>query len=144
MAGKRFVKIAYTGRVKDGEVFDSTSEEIAKKEGIYSEKKYYSPMTVIVGEGQVLEGLDDALSEMEKGEEREIVIPPEKAYGPRSPDHVRLVSLGEFRKKTSTPCPGCPSSWMVGVRGYRLFQEAGSGWTSTTSWRGKPLSSTLK
>jgi len=108
MAGKRFVKLAYTGRVKDGEIFDSTSEEIAKREGFYSEEKFYSPMTVVVGEGQVLAGLDDAISGMKLGEEKEVVIPPEKAYGHRNPDHVRLVSLGEFRKKNINPIPGMP------------------------------------
>ena len=102
------MKIAYTGRVKDGDIFDSTSEEIAKKEGLYDERKHYSPMTVVVGEGQVLAGLDDAIKDMEKGEEKEIVLLPEKAYGHRNPDHVRLVSLGEFRKKNINPVPGMP------------------------------------
>lgn len=103
-----FIKISYTGKIKDGRVFDTTSEEIAKKEGIYNEKGTYRPMPVILGEGQVIQGLDDALKEMTAGEEKTIEIPPEKAYGNRDSNLLRLVPLGMFKKQRITPVPGMP------------------------------------
>jgi len=36
---------------------------------------------VILGTGKVIQGFDEALMGMKVNEEKEIVIPPEKAYG---------------------------------------------------------------
>lgn len=105
---EKFIKISYTGRIKDGKVFDTTSEEIAKREGIYNEKGTYHPMPVILGEKQIIEGLDDALKEMNTGEEKTVEIPPEKAYGNRDPNLIRLVPLGMFKKQKINPVPGMP------------------------------------
>lgn len=103
-----FVKILYTGRVKDGAVFDTTSEEVAKKEGVYDEKRIYHPMPVILGEKQVIDGLEDALKDMKVGEQKTVEIPPEKAFGQRDANLVRLISLKIFKKQNITPIPGMP------------------------------------
>ncbi|OYT26564.1 MAG: peptidylprolyl isomerase [Candidatus Altiarchaeales archaeon ex4484_96] len=108
MADKRILKISYTANVKDGEIYDTTDEKKAREKGIYNEKRIYSPLTVILGENQVIEGLDKALEDMKKGEEKKVTISPEKAYGVRDSNLVRLVSLGEFKKKNITPIPGMP------------------------------------
>lgn len=104
-----FVKISYTGRIKDGKVFETTSEKIAKEEGIFNEKKIYQPLPIVVGEGQVIKGLEEALSSMKltPGEEKKnIEIPPEKAFGERDPNKVRLISRGQFKREGITPIPG--------------------------------------
>ena len=57
-----FIIVDYTGKVKEtGEVFDTTSEEIAKENKLYKEGDIYEPRLVVVGEGWVLKALDDAL-----------------------------------------------------------------------------------
>jgi len=101
-----FGKISYTGRVKDGPVFDTTSEEVAKKEGIYDEKKIYALLPVAVGEGQVIPGMDEKLKRMKTGEEKTIEIPPEKGYGKRDPNLIKLVSKSIFKKQDMNPIPG--------------------------------------
>ncbi len=106
MASRRFIKITYTGKVKDGVVFDTTNEETAKKEGIFNEQKIYSPLPLITGEGQVIPGLDEKLEKLKIKEKKNIETPPEKAYGTRNPEYVRLISLGAFRKKNINPVPG--------------------------------------
>lgn len=103
---KRFVKISYTGRIKDGRVFDSTDKEVAKKENIFDEKKIYREVPVVVGEKQVIQGLDEALGNMKTGEEREIEVPPEKAYGQRDMNLIRLVPMKVFKQQKITPVPG--------------------------------------
>ncbi len=105
---ENFVRISYTGRIKDGRVFDTTSEETAKKEGIYNDKGTYHPMSVILGEKQIIQGLDDALKEMRMGEEKTVEIPPEKAYGNRDPNLVKLVPLRIFKEQKINPMPGMP------------------------------------
>ncbi|MBN2251567.1 MAG: peptidylprolyl isomerase [Candidatus Altiarchaeota archaeon] len=102
----RLVKVSYTGRIKEGEVFDSTDEETAKKENIYEPKRIYKPMPVVVGEGHLLKGLDEALKDMKEGEEKRMELPPEKAYGPRDTGLVRLVPMKAFREQKMTPVPG--------------------------------------
>ncbi len=81
-----------------GEVIETTSEEVAKQAGIYDEKKRYGPRIVVVGEGSLLPGLEEAIIGMKEGEEKEVEIPPAKAYGERDPKKVKRYSLGEFRR----------------------------------------------
>ncbi|MBN2013982.1 MAG: peptidylprolyl isomerase [Candidatus Altiarchaeota archaeon] len=103
-----FIKISYTGSLDDGRVFDTTSEEVAKKEGIYDEKRVYGFLYMIVGEGQVIKGLDEALKDMKVGEEKTVKIPPEKAYGKRNPELIRIVPLKKFKEQKINPIPGMP------------------------------------
>jgi FKBP-type peptidyl-prolyl cis-trans isomerase 2 len=103
-----FVRIDYTAAVKDGRVFDTTDAEIAKKEDIFDSKRVYRPLPVIVGEGQVVKGLDEALSGMNAGEEKELELLPEKAYGVRDVNLIRLVPIKVFKQQGINPIPGMP------------------------------------
>jgi len=103
---KDFVYIDYVGKVKDtGEVFDTTIEEEAKKANIYSKEVRYKPKLVILGEHNIIQGLEEALYQMSPGEEKEIEIPPEKAYGPRDNTKVKIIPLGELRRQGINPHP---------------------------------------
>jgi len=102
-----FVRINFIGRIKDtGEIFDLTYEDIAKKEGIYNEKIVYKPVPVVVGEGFVIKGLDDALLKMKVGEKKKIVIKPEDAFGERNPDLMRIFPISFFEEQKISPKPG--------------------------------------
>ena len=103
-----FIKINYTGRIKDGQVFDTTDEQLAKKENIYNSQRVYKPLNVAVGEGQVIKGLDEELAKMKVGEKRTVEISPEKGYGQKSPAMVKLVPLKLFRQEKMNPIPGMP------------------------------------
>ena len=57
-----FILIDYIAKVKEtNEVFDTTKDEVAKKEHLHKEGEIYEPKLVVVGEGWVLKALDDAL-----------------------------------------------------------------------------------
>ncbi len=60
------VTVHYEGKLLDGKVFDSS-------------RKRGTPAQFAVG--QVIEGWNEALQEMSKGEERTLIIPPELGYG---------------------------------------------------------------
>ncbi|MGB9914174.1 MAG: FKBP-type peptidyl-prolyl cis-trans isomerase [Candidatus Bathyarchaeales archaeon] len=102
-----FILINYTAKVKEtNEVFETTSEETAKKEKLYKEGEIYEPKLVVVGEGWVLKPLDESLMNMEIGKAATVEIPPEKAFGPRDPEKIRRVPLKQLTAKGATPAIG--------------------------------------
>jgi len=99
-----FLLIDYVARVSEtGEVFDTTIEEVAKEEGIYKEGALYEPMLVVLGEGWVLKALDENLLNLELGKTEKIEIPPEKGFGERDPNKIRLYPLRKLRAQGITP-----------------------------------------
>ena len=102
-----FVLIEYTAREKEtGKVFDTTSEEVAKKEKIYDEHDVYGHKLVIIGEGWFLKGFEDRLKNLKENEEKEFEIPPEEAFGPRDPSKIEHISLKKFVREGIDPKPG--------------------------------------
>lgn len=68
------VKVHYTGKLKDGSVFDSSENR--------------DPLQVTLGKGEVIPGFEEALMGMNVGESKTAEIPADKAYGSRRPDLV--------------------------------------------------------
>ncbi len=102
-----FILLDYVARVKEtGEVFDTTFEEVAKKERLYREGEIYEAKLVVIGEGWVLKALDENLTGLEVGKTGTVEIPPEKAFGVRDPDKVRRVPLRQLAAKGITPTLG--------------------------------------
>jgi len=99
-----FVLINYVAKVKEtGEVFDTTLEDVAKKERLYKEGEIYEPKLVVIGEGWVLKALDESLPNLELNKTAPAEIPPDKAFGNRDPEKVRLVPLRRLTAKGLTP-----------------------------------------
>jgi len=71
------VKINYTGKLEDGSVFDSS-------EG-------HDPLEFTLGGGEVIVGFDEAVTGMAPGEKKNVLIPVDKAYGPRNEEMVILA-----------------------------------------------------
>ncbi|MGA1821449.1 MAG: FKBP-type peptidyl-prolyl cis-trans isomerase [Thermoplasmatota archaeon] len=75
-AGDR-VMVEYTARLDDGTVVDTTEND--------------GPAVLELGVEKVMVGFEEAIRDMEVGEEREVVIEPEKAFG--DPDPVLIMDL---------------------------------------------------
>lgn len=103
---KDFVKVDYTGKLPDGSVFDTTLEKVAKENNIFSEKMNYSPVTVCIGEKQILPGLDENLEGKEIGKEYTVTLPVEKAFGKRDIKKMRIVPSSTFKEHNIAPQPG--------------------------------------
>ena len=102
-----FVLIDYTLKVKEtGETVGTTDEKVAKESKLYRGEEHYEPFFVIIGEGWVPKGLDEALTTLDTGKSSTIELPPEKAYGTRDPKKVRLVPLRKFTADGVSPAPG--------------------------------------
>ncbi|MFH1835364.1 MAG: peptidylprolyl isomerase [Methanobacteriota archaeon] len=104
----KFLKIDYTAQVEDGVVFDTTDKKKAEEAGIFNEKRIYAPLPIVVGEGQVIAGLDEALEKLKVSDSKKVEIPPEKGYGLREPSLLRIVPLKVFKKEKINPVPGMP------------------------------------
>ena len=88
------IKVEYTGTLDDGKVFDSS------KHGEHSH-----PLEFEVGSGQIIPGFDKAVVGMKKGEEKEIKLKPEEAYGMPNPKMVQKVPRDKFPAEKE-PKPG--------------------------------------
>jgi len=94
------ILIDYTAKVKDSdEIFETTIEENAKKSNLYDPSIKYEPRLVSIGEGWVLKGLDEFLSTAKIGDNLNVDIPPDKAFGLREPNKVRMIPQRKFGDK---------------------------------------------
>ena len=69
------VLVHYTGTLTNGKKFDSSRDR-------------GQPFSFTVGEGQVIQGWDEALSTMKVGERRRLIIPAKLGYGARGTGDV--------------------------------------------------------
>jgi FKBP-type peptidyl-prolyl cis-trans isomerase SlyD len=98
-----FIKLNYTGRFEDGRIFDTTDEELAKKEEIFNPRGLYGGDVVIVGAGHTIEGLDEDLEGKEANYSGTVSIPPEKAFGPSNPKLIETVSITKLQDRNVHP-----------------------------------------
>jgi len=98
-----FIRLSYTGQLDNGDVFDTTNEDIAKENELFAEGVSYTPITIIAGENMVVKGLDEDLIGKAAGYEGQVKIPPRDAFGERKPELVEVVPTRRFEKR---PAPG--------------------------------------
>ncbi|NPA48338.1 MAG: peptidylprolyl isomerase [Thermococci archaeon] len=96
----------YVGRYENGEIFDTSYEDLARENGILVEGRDYKPMKVRAGEGEIIPGLDEAMIGMKVGERKKVEVPPEKGYGMPRPELVVEVPREEFSKAGIEPVEG--------------------------------------
>ncbi|MDR0913409.1 MAG: peptidylprolyl isomerase [Methanobrevibacter sp.] len=102
-----FVKIEFTGKVVEtGEIFDTTSEEVAKESDIFDERKQYIPLPIIIGGGHLLDGLDNGIIGLNEGESKIVTLSPEEGYGVRNKELLQIFTLKDFKKQGMNPYPG--------------------------------------
>jgi FKBP-type peptidyl-prolyl cis-trans isomerase len=97
------VMVSYTGWLYDGCKADLKGEMFDTSLG-----KQMPVMSLMVGVGRVIKGWDEGLVGMKEGGKRLFVIPPDKAYGDRSPTpkippNSTLVFEVELAKIISQP-----------------------------------------
>lgn len=90
------VSVHYLGKFPGGKVFDTSMKSEAMKAGLYNPARDYRPLQVVLGAHQVIQGFEEALLGMRVNEEKEVVLPPEKAYG-KSGSHPMAGKTLQFR-----------------------------------------------
>jgi FKBP-type peptidyl-prolyl cis-trans isomerase SlyD len=100
------VRLTYTGRLANGQVFDTSDEQTAQTNGVFVEGRRYGPLAVQVGTGTIIQGLDRNLLGMEEGEAKEITIAPEDAYGIKDPALTAVLPRALFQQHSIEPAIG--------------------------------------
>lgn len=87
------VKFNSVGKVEDGSVFLDTSESD-------------DLISVEVGTGKLVKGLDKEILGMTEGEEKQVKITPEEGYGHENPNLITTIPLEVFQKSNLEPQEG--------------------------------------
>lgn len=85
------------------ELYETTREEVAKKENKYNEKIKYKPIPIVVGVGRLIRGLDNHILNVEVDKEYEVEILPEDGYGERDKEKLKIYSIRELLRKEIKP-----------------------------------------
>ena len=101
---KDFIEIEFSAKIKDGEVFDTTYKEEAKKMGV--EENSVKPLIMAVGYEMVVPGLDKDLIGKEINKEYSVEIGFKEAFGKRDPTLIQMVSLNNFKEENVMPQRG--------------------------------------
>lgn len=72
------VKVHYTGKLEDGSVFETSHDR--------------QPLQFTIGKGEVIPGVEQAVTGMNIGESKTATLPLEEAYGPHRDDMVVTVN----------------------------------------------------
>ena len=102
-----FVTLHYTGKITDtGQIFDTTSKETAEKEGIYNSKMSYNAVTICVGQNQILPGIDESIISKNEGDQFNVNVESDKAFGKKSSKLIKLIPSNIFKKQNIRPFVG--------------------------------------
>lgn len=101
------VVVEYTGRLDDGSVFDTSRESVAQEANLVESQpeREFQPLTVEIGDGRIIDGLEEALVGLDTGETETVTIPPEKAYGEWSDERVTEYDREEFSQMVDGKTP---------------------------------------
>ncbi|MDA3836284.1 MAG: FKBP-type peptidyl-prolyl cis-trans isomerase [Nanoarchaeota archaeon] len=97
-----FIEINFTGRIKDGAIFDSNIKEDLETSKIKGETK---PFVFAVGEKMFVKGADEFLIGKDIGEYN-IDLKPEDAFGKRDPKAIQMIPIQTFALNKINPIPG--------------------------------------
>jgi FKBP-type peptidyl-prolyl cis-trans isomerase SlyD len=99
-----FVELDYTVRTQgDGQVVDTTKQDVAEEAGIDQEDYDFSPRTIVIGAGHVFQSVDDELIGKEVGDSDTVEVPAPEAFGEFDPDQVRTVSAEKIGEDDRYP-----------------------------------------
>lgn len=101
------VKVDYTGKLLTNAVFDTSIEQVARDNGIYSSSRGYEPLRYPVGLGYTIPGFEFAISLMREGEKATVIFPSRLGYGSQAENGIPANSplIFEINLLEITPGP---------------------------------------
>ena len=102
---KDFIELDFSGYA-NSDLFDSTKPEEVKTLNQSIKPEEVKPLKIVVGQGMVVKGFDQALEGKEVGKEYEVKLTPEQSFGERKRDLIKTIPMKIFHEKNVTPQPG--------------------------------------
>lgn len=100
-----FIEIEFTGKLKDSEeIFDTNIKSDAEKSDLNI--KDIKPFKMAVGHKMLPSGFDEDLVGKKPGKEYSVELTPEKAFGKRNPQMVRMIPTKHFIEQQINPVRG--------------------------------------
>jgi len=107
LSKKRMLRVSFNGKeLLEDKIFDTTDKEVAKRFGLFDEKREYGPLTIILGEKELLPLVEKELDGMKEGEMRKVRLSVKDAFGERKAEMIRVVPLKAFHDQKMNPVPG--------------------------------------
>lgn len=78
------VSVNYVGKTLDNKIFDTSIEQVARNNNIFSTGRNYQPLKYPIGLGFTISGFEFALSMMFPGEKATVIFPSRLGYGSQS------------------------------------------------------------
>lgn len=88
------VRVNYAGRLLDGTYFDTSIEEVAKEQGLYTEGRPYQPYPIRIYSSPVITGWHEGISLLNEGTQATLYIPSPLAYG--STDRSEIITANSI------------------------------------------------
>ncbi|MGA3020936.1 MAG: peptidylprolyl isomerase [Candidatus Micrarchaeales archaeon] len=102
-----FVKIEYSAwRVADNKLIYTTSKNMAEANEMFDSEAKYVPQLIVIGKGNTIKGVEKAIMTMNLNETKKVEIEPKDAFGEKSSELVKVVSIADFKKRDIDPYPG--------------------------------------
>ncbi|MDE1854850.1 MAG: peptidylprolyl isomerase [Candidatus Micrarchaeota archaeon] len=102
-----FVKVDYSAwRAADNKLVYTTMKSVAEKDAEMDKDAKYAPQLIVVGKGNAIKGVEEAIRKMSAGETKKVEIDPKDAFGDRNQSLVRVMSVSDFKKRDIDPQPG--------------------------------------
>lgn len=100
--GKK-VMVDYIWSYTDGKVFDTSIEEVAKKNALYNPQRAYAPLEFVVGSNDVIPWFRKAVNGMRIWDTKKVTIEPKDAYWEYDDTKVSKVPRSVFQDANIIP-----------------------------------------
>jgi len=98
------IKLAYTARtVEEGNLVDTTDEQVAIDDGIDTEDQDFGPRTIVLGESHIFPDVEEDIYGKEVGDTGTVTVSAADAFGEYEEDQVRTVSKDKIPEDDRYP-----------------------------------------
>lgn len=102
-----FVRVDYSAwRVADSKLIYTTIKKVAEQGGDLDKDAKYAPQLIVIGKGNAIKGVEDAIRAMSAGETKKVELAPKDAFGEKDTSLVKVMPLSDFKRREIDPHPG--------------------------------------
>jgi FKBP-type peptidyl-prolyl cis-trans isomerase FkpA len=90
------VSVNYTGYLLNGDIFDSSDENIARENNIFVEGRPYGPIDFVLGRDRIIRGWHEGIDLLNEGGRATLYVPSNLGYGPNASGKIPANAVLAF------------------------------------------------